>query len=268
MDLKRILKIKEIQEKTSVRILKEIDKEIEKLQIEKRNYEKELQDFSQQISSAGDALRIIFKQKAFISKIKSIEKKVKELEKLKEKETENLKEIKREEKVVEILKDKESYENHAKNIRKEFLQLGFVHLIKKGFKLFLLISYLAYGGSAVQEKLLEMEKSKREERLKEVEKIIDIKLKKLIEERKKLEALKKKPLTEEEEREVKKLIKIVSKTPADEAGAILNEVNPRIAAEILIKLKDRQAGQILASMDPQKAAQVAEIIMEWRNKSK
>lgn len=109
-----------------------------------------------------------------------------------------------------------------------------------------------------------MESASREERLREVEKVIEEKLRRIVEERKKLEALRKKPLTEEEEREVQKLIKIVSKTPSDEAGAIMNELKPRIAAEILIRLKERQAGQILAAMDPAKAAKVTEIIMSWR----
>jgi len=47
-----------------------------------------------------------------------------------------------------------------------------------------------------------MERAKREERLREVERVIEEKLRRIVEERKKLEALRKKPLTEEEEREL------------------------------------------------------------------
>ncbi|MDQ7081748.1 MAG: hypothetical protein Q9N34_01195 [Aquificota bacterium] len=247
--------------------LKEIEEEIRRLLEEKERYEEELRRCQEKITASSDVLRLIFKQKAFVSRIEEIDKKVKELEKLKEEESEHLKEIKREEKAVNILKDKIAYEEYAQNLRREFLQIGFIHLIRRGLKLLLLFSIFAYGQSALQEKLKEVEKEKRDERLREVERVIDEKLKRLIEERKKLEALRKRPLTEEEEKEVQKLIKIVGKTPADEAGAILNEVEPRIAAEILIRLKDRQAGQILASMDPVKAAKVTEIIMSWRRKN-
>lgn len=267
MNLKRILRIKEIEEKKRARRIKEIEEEIEKLLEEKRRYEEELRACQEKLTLSGEALKLIFKQKAFVSKISEIEKRIAQLKEAKEEETENLKDLKREEKAVKILRDKIAYENYASSLKKEFLQLGFIHLLRKGLKMILLLSFLAYGQSALQEKLMQEERSKQENRLKEIEKVIDEKLKKIIEERKKLEALRKRPLTEEEEKEVKKLIKIVSKTPSDEAGAILNEVKPRIAAEILIRLKERQAGQILAAMDPKKAAKVTEIIMSWRRKS-
>ncbi len=264
MNLRRILRLKEIEERERARKLREIEESIQRLLEERKRCESELKAFQRTITESGDALRLIFRQRAFVSRIEEIEKKVRELEKLRDEEAENLREVKREEKAVKILKDKIAYEDYTRNLRKEFLQLGFVHLIKKGFKLLLLLSLFAYGESAVQKKLREMESASREERLREVEKVIEEKLRRIIEERKKLEALRKKPLTEEEEREVQKLIKIVSKTPSDEAGAIMNELKPRIAAEILIRLKERQAGQILAAMDPAKAARVTEIIMSWR----
>ncbi|MDQ7037906.1 MAG: hypothetical protein Q9N26_01715 [Aquificota bacterium] len=264
MDLKRILRIKKIEEKEKARRIREIDEAIRSLEEERRRYEEELKKCQERITGAGDVLRLIFRQKAFVSKINEIERKVRDLERVKDRESESLKEIKREEKAVNLLKDKVSYEEYARSVRREFLQIGLVHLLKKGLKLIMVFSLIAFGESAVQEKLKEMEAEKNAERLKEVERVIEEKLKRLIEERKRLEALRKRPLTEDEEREVRKLIRIVSKTPSDEAGAILNEVSPRIAAEILIRLKERQAGQILAAMDPKKAARVTEIIMSWR----
>ncbi|EDP75182.1 hypothetical protein [Hydrogenivirga sp. 128-5-R1-1] len=267
MNLKRILRIKEIEEKERARRLREIEEEIKSLLEEKRRYKEELELCQRRITDSQDAMRLIFQQRAFVKKIEEIDRKIKELEVIKDSETESLKELKREEKAVKILKDKIAYEEYAESIKKEFLQLGFIHLIKKGLKLLLILSLAVHAQSAVQEKLKEMEKDNQEKRLREVEKVIEEKLRKLIEERKRLEALRKKPLTEEEEKEVKKLVKIVSKTPSDEAGAILNEVKPRIAAEILIRLKERQAGQILAAMDPKKAAVVTEIIMSWRKRS-
>ncbi|WP_457601631.1 magnesium transporter MgtE N-terminal domain-containing protein [Hydrogenivirga sp.] len=267
MNLKRILRIKEIEEKERARKLREIEEEIARLIEEKRRYEEELRACQENITNSAEAMRLIFRQKAFVSKIEEIESRIRELEKVRDDEAENLKELKREEKAVKILKDRVAYEDYANSLKREFLQLGFIHLVKKGMKFLLIFSLVAYSQSAVQEKLKEMEKGNQEKRLREVERVIEEKLRKLIEERKRLEALRKRPLTEEEEKEVKKLIKIVGKTPSDEAGAILNEVRPRIAAEILIRLKERQAGQILAAMDPKKAAVVTEIIMSWRKRS-
>ena len=266
MDLRRILRIKEVEEKEKARRLSAIEEELKKLDIEKRELQNSLKLCEKQIQESDDPLRVIHKQRAILSRLREIQEKINELENLRNKEAEELRSIKREEKAIDLLKDKLSYEEYANNLKREFLQLGFIHILKKGLKVLLILSIVAMAQSAVQNKLKEMETENREERYKELEKVIEEKLKKLIEERKKLEALKKKPLTEEEEKEVQKLVRIVSKTPSDEAGAILNEVKPRIAAEILIRLKDRQAGQILAAMDPKKAAVVTEIIMSWRKR--
>ncbi len=267
MNLKRILRIKEIEEKEKARKLREIEEKITSLLEEKRRYEEELKLCQERITNSPDAMKLIFQQRAFVVRIEEIEKKIRELERLRENEAEGLKELKREEKAVKMLRDRVSYEDYAKSIRREFLQLGFIQLLKKGLKLLLLLSLVAHSQSAVQKKLKEIDRSTQEKRLREVERVIEEKLRRLMEERKKLEALRKKPLTKEEEKEVKKFVRIVSKTPSDEAGAILNEVKPRIAAEILIRLKERQAGQILAAMDPKKAAVVTEIIMSWRKRS-
>ncbi len=266
MDLKKVLKIKELEEKERARNLKEINEAISKLKREKAKLEREVEFQHKLIAQERDPMRAILHQKALISKIESLDREIKKLLRQKEAEEENLRDIKREEKAINLLKEKDTYERYAQNLRREFLQLGFIHLIKRSLKILLVFTLLSMAQSATQEKLMQMESEKRTERYRELEKIIEAKLQKLIEERKKLEALKKRPLTEKEQKEVQKLIKIVSKTPSDEAGAILNEVEPRIAAEILIRLKERQAGQILAAMDPKKAAKITEIIMSWRIK--
>ena len=268
MDLKKILRIKEIEEREKARRLKEIEEEIRALEEEKAKYEKELESLESKLTDARDPYQLLMKEKGLVAKIEEIEARIKDLEKRREQESEDLREVKREEKAISILKDKVAYEEYAQSLRREFLQLGFIHLIKKGLKILLMFSIVAYGESAVQKKIKETEEQKQLDRLKAVEKVIDEKLRRLIEERKRLEALRRKPLTEEEEKEVQKLIKMVGKTPTDEMGAILNNVKPHITAEILIRLKDRVAGQILAAMDPKKAAQVTEIIMSWRRNAK
>jgi len=46
----------------------------------------------------------------------------------------------------------------------------------------------------------------------------------------------------------------------------MNNLDPYTAAEVLIRLKDRQAAEILAAMDPKHAAKVSKIIMSKKNK--
>ncbi len=268
MDIKRILRIKEVEGKEKAREIKEIEKEIERLISEKEECERELKYLENLMLSSSDVFRLVSRQKAFINRISEIERKIKELEREKERKIEELRDIKREEKALNIIKESKDYEEYSRNVKIESLNSGFFFLIKKLKVLILIVPLLTFSQSAVQEKLKEEMKKTEEERLKEIERVIDEKLKKLIEERKRLEALRRKPLTEEEEKEVKKLIEIVSKTPADEAGAILNNVKPHIAAEILLRLKERKAGQILAAMDPEKAAIITEIIMERRRNAK
>ncbi len=266
MDLKRILRIKELESEEKARRVRELEETISRLLKEKEKYESELKFLEKLMLQTSDVMPLLAKQRSFISKIESIEKRVEELRRELDRELEKLRDLKAEEKATQILKERRDYEEYADSVKREALMLGFLHLIKKGLKVVLLISLAVHAQSAVQEKLKEMNEAQQGKRLKEIEKVIEEKLQKLQEERKRLEALRKKPLTEEEEKEVKKFIKIVSKAPADEAGAILNELDPNIAAEILLRLKERQAGQILASMDPKKAAKVTEIIMK-RKKS-
>ncbi len=274
MNLKRILRVKEIQEKERARKIKEINDAISELERERERCETDLRESSRLLEGTSDALRFIFRQKAVVSRIRDIEDKVRKLEAIKELESEALKDIKREEKAVNILREKLDYEEYSKAVKGESLQNGFLHLLKNsargilGAVAFLMISGIAFSESAVQKKLREDYENRVIGRLSEVEKVIDEKLQKLIEERKKLEALRKRPLSEEEEKEIKKFIKIVSKTPTDEAGTILSNVKPHLAAEILVRLRERKAGQILASMDPQKAAKITEIIMSWRKNAK
>ncbi len=45
-----------------------------------------------------------------------------------------------------------------------------------------------------------------------------------------------------------------------------NNLEPSLAAEILLNLRERQAAAILEAMDPQKAAEVSRIVLERRRK--
>ncbi|MEJ5338281.1 MAG: MotE family protein [Aquificaceae bacterium] len=131
----------------------------------------------------------------------------------------------------------------------------------------LLFFSFAFPQSALQKKLKEEREKKARDELSAISKDLEEKLRKIEEERKKLEELKRAPAPKEEQRpEVKKLVDIFNKASPDEAGAIMNNLDPNLAAEILLNLRERQAAAILEAMDPQKAAEVSRIVMEKRGK--
>ncbi|MGC8677794.1 MAG: magnesium transporter MgtE N-terminal domain-containing protein [Hydrogenobaculum sp.] len=81
-------------------------------------------------------------------------------------------------------------------------------------------------------------------------------------EKKKQEEAKKKK--QQEEQEIQKYVKVVAAADSDQAGAMLNDVEPEIAAKILVMLPSRKAGSILSAMDPKKAALVIDYIMNHK----
>lgn len=125
---------------------------------------------------------------------------------------------------------------------------------------------LCFPQSALQRKIKEDKERKAQEEISAISKDLEVKIRKLEEERKRLEELKKPEPKVEEKLEIKKLVEIFNKASPDEAGAIMNNLEPRLAAEILLNLKERQASAILEAMDPQKAAEVATIIMKSKRK--
>ncbi|MFN3598232.1 MAG: magnesium transporter MgtE N-terminal domain-containing protein [Aquificaceae bacterium] len=137
----------------------------------------------------------------------------------------------------------------------------------RAFLLILCLLSLSLSQSALQKKIKEDREKKAKEEISTISKDLEEKLKRLEEERKRLEELKSiEPKREEERPEVKRLIEIFNKASPDEAGAIMNNLDSRLAAEVLINLKERQAAAILEAMDPQKAAEVSRIILERRGK--
>ncbi len=133
-----------------------------------------------------------------------------------------------------------------------------------------LILWLALGlcgfansQSALQKKIKKDKEDKAREEVRSILVDLETKLKRLEEERKRLEELRRVEVPKEERRkEVQKLVEIFNKASPDEAGAIMNNLDPNLAAEILLNLKERQAAAILEAMDPQKAAEVSAIIMK------
>lgn len=126
---------------------------------------------------------------------------------------------------------------------------------------------LAFSQSALQKKIKQDREKKAQEEIRALSKELEEKLKRIEEERKKLEELKRiQPPKEEPRQEVKKLVDIFNRTSPDEAGAIMNNLDFELAAEVLLNLKERQAAAILEAMDPKKAAEVSSIILERRRR--
>ncbi len=268
MRVNRILRVKDLEEKEKARELFEIRREIERIELEISKIETEISSINAEIPYSSQPERLIHKQRALVSKVQELRQKLETLKKAEALSEDKLKDAKRETKALEIYKDKLLYTEYQRAIKKEFIEQNFIYMIKKFLAVLLLVFIPAFSQSALQKKMMEEENKEKESRLEVMLKDIDERLKRLVEERKKLEALRAKPLTEEQQEKVKKLIKVISKTPSDEAGAILNNLEPEVAAEILLSLKERQAGQILAAMNPDKAAEVAKIVMKRKKDGK
>ncbi|ADC88954.1 hypothetical protein Thal_0319 [Thermocrinis albus DSM 14484] len=154
-------------------------------------------------------------------------------------------------------------EEEATLLKREITGVSFLHMLRKASLLLLFIVGTAGGEGALQKKMKEQQRRVVEEGLTEISKDIDLKLKRLEEEKKRLNMLRRQQPQEERSKEyVEKLVNIFNKASPDEAGAIMNNMDPHLVAQILVRLKERQAASILEAMDPQKAAEVSQIILK------
>lgn len=127
---------------------------------------------------------------------------------------------------------------------------------------------LVFPQSALQKRLIKEREDRAKQEVNAILKDLEERLRRLEEEKKRLEELRRAPTPQREDtsHEVKKLVDIFNKTSPDEAGAIMNNLEPALAAEILLNLKERQAAAILEAMDPQRAAEVSRIILERKRR--
>jgi len=252
-------KIKEIKEKEQEELVRQIS-ELTQLERELEKDLKELLEKYDEESRSVNTLNEIFKLKAITKKIEEMVNRLTEISIQKEELKGKFLEIKGEIKSLEILEERKKREKLRKEIAISLQELGFMHLVKKILPVFLLLSTFLFSESATQ-KALKQDVNKRED-YKLLLRLIEEKLKKLEEERKKLEELQKSPLTEEEKKKLEKLIKAVEKAPADEIAPAIENLPPKLASEILLRIKERKAGQILANMNPQKASEIMKYILE------
>jgi len=267
--IEKIIRIKKLLENESAKAIKEIDAEIARLKKEKEKLRREIDYLNKCIVDAKDPIPYILKEKAIISNINDIEKRIRELEIKKEKKIKETIELHKEVEGLKIIENNHKYEKLSAEIKKELINNGYMDLIKKFLLSLLIITSLSYGADIVEQKIRTESEKEVVEKLKLIEKALERKLREIRAERKRIEKLKEEMLAMKEKKlpkEVQKLIKILNKTSTDEAGQIMNNLDPYTAAEVLIRLKDRQAAEILAAMDPKHAAKVSKIIMSKKNK--
>ncbi len=267
--IEKIIHIKKLLENESAKIIKEIDLEIAKLKKEKEKLKREIDYLNKHIVDAKDPIPYILKEKAIVSGINEIEKRIRELEIEKEKKIKETIELHKEVEGLKIIENNQKYEKLAAEIKKELINNGYMDLIKKFLLSIIVIVSISHGGDIVEQKIKEESKREVVEKLQLLEKALEKKLKEIRAERERIEKLKEEMLAMKNKKlpeEVQKLIKILNKTSTDEAGQIMNNLDPYTAAEVLIRLKERQAAEILAAMDPKHAAKVSKIIMSKKNK--
>ncbi|WP_448587556.1 magnesium transporter MgtE N-terminal domain-containing protein [Thermocrinis sp.] len=264
--IRNVLKVKDWEKKRRARELEDIEKQIRLIEEEMGNLEKKMDELNQSIKVEFSFEKLV-KFRTLLAKERELKNLRDTLIKERESKKEELKSIYKDIKAVEVVKGRLESEFMRKENAVEMLRSNFFYLIKKFLVLSLLIPALALPQGAIQKKIKEKKETKAESELKMVTKELEEKLKRLEEERKRLEKLKQvEPKKEEVPPDFQKLIAIFNRADTDEAGAIMNNMDPNLAAEILLKLKDSQAAAIISAMDPQKAAEVSQIMARKRAK--
>ncbi len=222
----------------------------------------------------SSGFNIWVQQKALLSRWERCKERLKDLQKRREEKAQELREVYAEIKALERIKASHEEEERRKGVQREQMNLSFFHSIRKGLLLLLIVfPLLSFGDSALSKKIKQEQRKKAEQDLSVINKELERRLKKIEEEkraleteRRRLEELKKQreqvEVRPEEHKDVEKWVAIINKTSPDEAGAMMNQLDARLVAKIMLRLKERQAAQILEAMDPQKSAEVSKIIME------
>ncbi|WP_448584529.1 magnesium transporter MgtE N-terminal domain-containing protein [Thermocrinis sp.] len=258
--IKGVLRIKDWEKKRKAREIEEIERQIRALEAEINTIELKMDELNQSIK-ADFSFEKLIEYRTLLAKKKDLEKKLAILSQQRASKREELKSLYKEIKAVEVVKRRLEYEFRRKENSVEMLRSNFFYLIKKFLVFLFLIPTLAIAQSAIQKKIKQQKETKVENELKLVSKELEEKLRKLQEQRKKLEELRQvEPKKEEVPPDFQKLVAIFNKADTDEAGAIMNNMDPNLAAEILLKLREQQAAAILSAMDPQKAAEVSQIM--------
>ncbi len=260
--------------------LNEIKYEIELLEKEKSEIENSMNTLNHDISSYEEYISNLVSYQRLNKHLKDVNSKLKELYDIENALSEQTKDIMRDIKALEIIKHNRHIEHVKKELYKEELNASFFYNLKHFYivlLLFLVFNMKTFGAPALYNSasntleqninaqkqdlniLIDQKLQNLEQQKKELQALIkqEQKLKKE-QEKKKEEEIKKK---QEKEQEIQKYIQVIASSDSDQAGAMLNDVDPEIAAKILVMLPSRKAGSVLSAMDPKKAALVTQYII-------
>ncbi len=272
MDIDRILELKEKAKEEKARELSNVDYTIRMLLIDIQRVKTQIEELNNELK-VKFSYEVLVRQRALLSILKDNEKKLNDLQILREIKAQELKEIYTEIKALERLKASTEYSNRKKQTQLDQINLGFLSTLKKSAMLIgIIFPLISFSESALSKKIKQEQRSKAESDMQIISKELELKLKRLEEEKKVLEEERRKleelrrqkeeaQIKPTEQKEIEKWIAIINRTSPDEAGAMMNELDPNLAAQILLRLKERQAAQILEAMNPKKSAEVSKIIM-------
>lgn len=277
----KIIGVKKQELNLKLSELNRIKDEINALEIKKKDIESAMDLLNKDVSSYHEYIANLVAYQKLYMRLKAIEKTLNELKLLEEALAEEAKDIVRDIKAMEIIKHNRLIEHTKKELYKEEMNASFFYNLKYFYivliTLFLAFSMKSFGAPA----LYQNAKTQLQQNINSDEQnlnlLLDQKLQKLEKEKKELQALLKqqeelqklqkkkqeeaKKKKQQEEQEIQKYVKVVAAADSDQAGAMLNDVDPEIAAKILVMLPSRKAGNILSAMDPKKAALVTDYIM-------
>ena len=277
----KIIDIKKQELNLKLSELNRIKDEINTLETEKKDIEKAMNLLNKDVSSYDEYIsNLVAYQKLYI-RLKAIEKTLNELRLLEEALAEEAKDIVRDIKAMEIIKHNRQIEHIKKELYQEEMNASFFYNLKHFYivliALFLAFSMKSFGAPALYQNARTQVEQNINSDEQNLNLLLDQKLQKLEKEKKELQALIKqqqelqklqkkkqeeaKKKKQQEEQEIQKYVKVVAAADSDQAGAMLNDVDPEIAAKILVMLPSRKAGDILSAMDPKKAALVTDYIM-------
>ena len=277
----RLINIKNQELNLKLSDLNRVRDEISALEQEKLNIKNTMDIFNKNVSTYEEYIaNLVAYQKLFI-RLKAIDKKLEELRYVEEVLSEEAKDIIRDIKALEIIRHNQFLERTKKELYKEEVDASFFYNLKHFYiafiTLFLAFSMKSYGAPALYQNAKNQIQQSINQDKQNLNTILDQKLQELEKKQKELQALLKKEQElqklqkkkeeeakkkkAKEEQEIQKYVKVVAAADSDQAGAMLNDVDPEIAAKILVMLPSRKAGDILSAMDPKKAALVTEYIM-------
>ena len=253
----KVRQIKEKKEEELKKVLTELWEKRVKLEKNLAKLFSEYEELRIHISS----IEGIYRLRAITEKINDIKEKIKKLEEEERKVLGEIFDVKREIKALEIVEEKKERENLKREISLSIQELSFINLLKKVLSVCILFFGFTFSESAVQKSIKKDLENNLVKDYKMLLNIIERKLKELKEERERLKALKSEALSEEEEKKVEKIVKAIGKAPGDEIAPMVENLPPKLAAEVLLRLKERKAGEILANMNPQKASEIVKYIL-------